>query len=122
MRPAGIGFAKTDAGNVELMAGLAQLRARLGGVLARLPLLVGPSRKGFLGRLTGAPSATGGSGSLFDVPEPHTLVERRSPRDVRPLITADVIGTSSRLVHEQPRRFDVGSVSSAEGRERPLMY
>ena len=39
---------------MELMAGLAQLRARLGGVLARLPLLVGPSRKGFLGRLTGA--------------------------------------------------------------------
>ena len=51
---AGVGFAKTDAGNVELMAGLAQLRARLGGVLARLPLLVGPSRKGFLGRLTSA--------------------------------------------------------------------
>ncbi len=41
------------------MAGLAQLRARLGGVLARLPLLVGPSRKGFLGRLIGALSARG---------------------------------------------------------------
>ena len=49
----GIGFAKTDAGNVELMAGLGQLRARLGGLLGRLPLLVGPSRKGFIGRLTG---------------------------------------------------------------------
>ena len=50
---AGIGFAKTDAGNVEVMAGLGQLRARLGGMLGRLPLLVGPSRKGFIGRLTG---------------------------------------------------------------------
>jgi hypothetical protein len=49
----GIGFAKTDAGNVELMAGLGQLRARLNGLLGRLPLLVGPSRKGFIGRLTG---------------------------------------------------------------------
>lgn len=38
------------------MAGLGQVRRHMGGLLARLPLLVGPSRKGFLGRLTGVPS------------------------------------------------------------------
>ena len=51
----GIGFAKRDEGNLELMAGLGHLRSHMGGHLARVPLLVGPSRKGFLGRLTGVP-------------------------------------------------------------------
>ena len=37
------------------MAGLGHVRGLMGGLLARLPMLVGPSRKGFLGRLTGAP-------------------------------------------------------------------
>ena len=50
----GIGFAKTNEGNMELLAGLGQMRRRLrGGALRRAPLLVGPSRKGFLGTLTG---------------------------------------------------------------------
>ncbi len=45
----GLGFAKTPAQTVELLARVAELR-----VLGR-PLLVGPSRKRFIGELTGAP-------------------------------------------------------------------
>jgi dihydropteroate synthase len=44
----GIGFAKTAGQSVALLAGIARLRA-LG-----CPLLVGPSRKSFIGKLTGA--------------------------------------------------------------------
>lgn len=44
----GLGFAKTTAHNVELLARVGELRA-----LGR-PLLVGPSRKRFIGELTGA--------------------------------------------------------------------
>jgi dihydropteroate synthase len=45
----GLGFAKTAAQSVELLARLPELRA-----LGR-PLLVGPSRKSFIGAVTGAP-------------------------------------------------------------------
>jgi dihydropteroate synthase len=45
----GIGFAKTAAQSAELLARLPELRA-----LGR-PLLVGPSRKSFIGAITGAP-------------------------------------------------------------------
>jgi dihydropteroate synthase len=45
----GLGFAKTPAQTVELLARVAELRS-----LGR-PLLVGPSRKRFIGELTGAP-------------------------------------------------------------------
>jgi len=48
----GIGFGKQLDHNLVLLANLWSLRARLG-----LPLLVGPSRKGFLGLLTGDPVA-----------------------------------------------------------------
>ena len=44
----GIGFGKDLAGNLALLANVDRLRARLG-----LPVLVGPSRKSFLGTLTG---------------------------------------------------------------------
>lgn len=50
----GIGFAKTSEGNVGLIAGLQRVREQLEGPLHIMPMLVGPSRKGFLGRLTGA--------------------------------------------------------------------
>jgi len=50
---AGIGFAKTAEGNCQLIAGLDRVRAQLKGPLHNAPLLVGPSRKGFLGRITG---------------------------------------------------------------------
>lgn len=49
----GLGFAKGAEGNVALMAGLRRIRAALAPPLCRLPLLLGPSRKGFLGKLTG---------------------------------------------------------------------
>jgi dihydropteroate synthase len=45
----GIGFAKTAEHGLELLARLGELRA-----LGR-PLLVGPSRKSFIGKVTGAP-------------------------------------------------------------------
>ena len=48
----GIGFGKRLAHNLELLANVGALRARLG-----VPLLVGPSRKAFLGELTGDPVA-----------------------------------------------------------------
>jgi dihydropteroate synthase len=44
----GIGFGKTAVHNLRLLAGLGQLRRALGR-----PVLVGTSRKSFLGRLTG---------------------------------------------------------------------
>lgn len=47
----GFGFAKLGAQNVDLLRGLAPLRA-LG-----YPLLIGLSRKGFIGQLSGAPVA-----------------------------------------------------------------
>ena len=46
----GIGFGKGLGANLELIAHAGWLRERLGS-----PLLVGPSRKSFLGRLTGDP-------------------------------------------------------------------
>jgi len=63
----GLGFAKTPADSLRLLGGLARLRREfLPGVLGRLPLLVGASRKGFLGALTGGcgrrPRGGGGSG------------------------------------------------------------
>jgi len=45
----GIGFGKDDAGNMALLASLSDLAA-IGH-----PVLVGPSNKGFIGRLSGAP-------------------------------------------------------------------
>lgn len=47
----GIGFAKTTAQNIEIFQGLGQLR-QLG-----YPLLVGPSRKSFIGHLLNQPDA-----------------------------------------------------------------
>jgi len=44
----GIGFGKRSAHNLALLANLAELKRRVG-----LPVLVGPSRKSFLGELTG---------------------------------------------------------------------
>lgn len=46
----GIGFAKTDEQNAEILAGFAKLRKYPG--LSTYPWLVGSSRKGFIGRFT----------------------------------------------------------------------
>ncbi len=45
----GIGFAKDMEGNLSLLKNYAELRSELGG----FPLLLGTSRKGFIGRLSG---------------------------------------------------------------------
>ncbi len=57
----GLGFAKTPAQTVELLARVGELRA-----LGR-PLLVGPSRKRFIGELTGAPVEARLAGTLAAV-------------------------------------------------------
>lgn len=57
----GIGFAKTAEQSVDLLARVAELRA-----LGR-PLLVGPSRKSFIGKLTGAPVGERLAGTLAAV-------------------------------------------------------
>jgi 2-amino-4-hydroxy-6-hydroxymethyldihydropteridine diphosphokinase/dihydropteroate synthase len=50
----GLGFAKTPADSVALLRDLALFKTRgLQGAFAGGPLLLGPSRKGFLGKLTG---------------------------------------------------------------------
>ena len=54
----GIGFGKNDLGNLTLLAALADL-ALLGH-----PVLIGPSRKSFIGHLTGAPVADRLPGTL----------------------------------------------------------
>eukprot|EP00798_Chlamydomonas_sp_ICE-L_P001402 gene1402-32772_t len=66
----GIGFSKTPHGNVELIRHLADFRSNavnpltghplspLQGSFRHAPILVGPSRKGFLGMLTGRKEAS----------------------------------------------------------------
>ena len=54
----GIGFGKDDDGNMALLASLADLAA------VGHPVLVGPSNKSFIGRLTGAPVAARLPGTL----------------------------------------------------------
>ena len=51
----GIGFAKTQAQSLEILRRLPELRNTAG--LQRLPWLIGSSRKGFIGRITGTPEA-----------------------------------------------------------------
>jgi len=57
----GIGFAKTARGNWDALAHLNVVRSELArsgaGALARAPMLVGVSRKGFLGEVTGRADA-----------------------------------------------------------------
>ena len=49
----GIGFAKTHDQNLQILNHLSELRQSFSsGFLTRAPMLVGPSRKGFLGSIT----------------------------------------------------------------------
>lgn len=69
----GVGFGKDDAGNLALLKALPDL-ASLGH-----PVVVGPSRKSFIGRITGAPVADrlpGTLGALISVVETPTAVVR----------------------------------------------
>ena len=53
----GIGFAKTAEGNWDIIKRLPHIRERLTyGAIRNAPFLLGPSRKGFLGQLTGRPA------------------------------------------------------------------
>jgi len=57
----GIGFAKTEAQNLELLRNLAELRKAPSTPgeedLSKYPWLIGPSRKGFIGKITGVEEA-----------------------------------------------------------------
>lgn len=57
----GIGFAKTEAQNLELLRNLAELRKPPSTPgeedLSKYPWLIGPSRKGFIGKITGVEEA-----------------------------------------------------------------
>jgi len=53
----GIGFAKTEAANMQLIAQMGRLRMALNPPLRGAPFLAGPSRKRFLGALTGRKEA-----------------------------------------------------------------
>lgn len=53
----GIGFAKTSNGNLDLLANLPRFRSCIDVPYQNLPILLGPSRKKFLGTLIGRESA-----------------------------------------------------------------
>jgi dihydropteroate synthase len=87
----GLGFGKRLEHNLELLAGVGVLRERLG-----LPVLVGPSRKSFLGELTGEP------------------VERRDPATWAACAVAAFAGADAVRVHDV-----AGAVRAALREARP---
>jgi 2-amino-4-hydroxy-6-hydroxymethyldihydropteridine diphosphokinase/dihydropteroate synthase len=52
----GIGFSKSTDGNLSLIAGIQSMRQAMESPFQNLPILVGPSRKKFLGDVTGRES------------------------------------------------------------------
>jgi len=84
----GIGFAKTAEQNLELLARLGELR------LAR-PLLVGPSRKSFIGKVTGA------------------AVEDRLPGTLAALTVAVLAGAEFLRVHDVAAARQAALVAAA---------
>jgi dihydropteroate synthase len=88
----GLGFAKTPAQTVELMARVGELRA-----LGR-PLLVGPSRKRFIGELTGAPVEARLPGTLAAVTAAVLAgVEFVRVHDVAPARQAALVAAALRM-------------------------
>jgi len=89
----GLGFAKRVQDNLALLAGVPLLRARLGR-----PLLVGPSRKSFVGAVTGAAVGDRLAGTLAalaaavlggaDLVRVHDVREARQAADVAAAIRA----------------------------------
>ena len=53
----GIGFAKTVEGNIDLVAHLSRFREHISEPYKNLPILLGPSRKRFLGHMIGRESS-----------------------------------------------------------------
>jgi dihydropteroate synthase len=95
----GIGFAKTAAQSVELLARVAELRG-----LGR-PLLVGPSRKSFIGQLTGAGVAERLPGTLAAVTACVLGgIELLRVHDVAPARQAAAIAAALRDARERPSR------------------
>jgi dihydropteroate synthase len=85
----GLGFAKTPEQSVELLARVGELRA-----LGR-PLLVGPSRKRFIGHLTGAP------------------VEARLPGTLAAVTACVLAGVEMVRVHEVAAALQAARVAAA---------
>ncbi|HET8538268.1 MAG TPA: dihydropteroate synthase [Anaeromyxobacter sp.] len=85
----GIGFAKTAEQSVEVLARVGELRA-----LGR-PLLVGPSRKSFIGKLTGA-----------DVPD-------RLPGTLAALVACVLAGVELLRVHDVAAARQAATVAAA---------
>jgi dihydropteroate synthase len=86
----GIGFGKTLEHNVALLRGVAPLRARLG-----VPLMVGVSRKSFIGQITGKP------------------VEERVFGTAGAVAAAVLAGASAVRVHDVAAMRDVVRVAEA---------
>ncbi len=91
----GIGFGKDDAGNTALLAALPDLAA-LGQ-----PVLVGPSRKSFIGRMTGAP------------------VEQRLPGTLAALLPALACPRAVVRVHDPAPAIQFLTVAAAIREARP---
>lgn len=85
----GIGFAKTAEQSLVLLARLAELRA-----LGR-PVLVGPSRKSFIGKVTGAP------------------VEERLPGTLAAVAACVLAGVEVVRVHDVPEARQAADVAAA---------
>jgi dihydropteroate synthase len=86
----GIGFGKDDAGNLTLLAALPELAA------CGHPVVVGPSRKSFIGRLTGAPVEDRLGGTLGAL-VPSIGLERLIVRVHEPAPTIQFLEIASRL-------------------------
>jgi dihydropteroate synthase len=93
----GLGFAKTPAQTVELLARVGELKA-----LGR-PLLVGPSRKRFIGELTGAPIEARLPGTLAAVTACVLAgVELIRVHDVAAALQASKVGLALRSAGGSP--------------------
>lgn len=86
----GIGFGKSVAGNLTLLRGAGELREGLGR-----PVLVGPSRKSFIGLLTGAE------------------VEGRLPGTLAALAVARAFGADVIRVHDVEEAWQAAAVTDA---------
>jgi dihydropteroate synthase len=95
----GIGFGKTLEHNLRLLAGLSELRARLG-----VPLMVGVSRKRFIGELTGQP------------------VDQRAFGTAGAVAAAVLAGATAVRVHDVREMGDVVKVAEAIASARLASY
>ena len=100
----GLGFAKKPADSAALLGDLDVLRAQgLPGVFGRLPMLVGPSRKGFLAELMreggGADGGGSGAGAAARPPPPP---EARDDATAAACVACVARGAEMVRVHNVP--------------------